>query len=318
MKILISLMALLTASCCSSVRAQTTDQWAEVSPGDELFRVLMPRQPEQENQKESYGELFVSGKRFTAIAGGASYTVWSFVDVNNRQSEFSDSDARLDASADLIWESLLKPARDKLPKDGRVRSGMTYIKEIPMKPLVGREYSVTIGELTGTTRLYVADARIYMLLAMHNPNGAWNTEEFFQSFRMRSDWQLSATVSAPGGYGPGIQGGGPGVRSGVGDPIDYNRIFAGREVTEKAHILSRAEPSYTESARKYGVQGTIVLRAVFSKDGQVTNIVAVSKLPHGLTQAAVAATKRIKFVPALKDGHAVSQWMQLEYNFNLY
>jgi hypothetical protein len=26
----------------------------------------------------------------------------------------------------------------------------------------------------------------------------------------------------------------------------------------------------------------------------------------------------IKFVPATKDGHQVSMWMQLEYNFNLY
>ena len=25
-----------------------------------------------------------------------------------------------------------------------------------------------------------------------------------------------------------------------------------------------------------------------------------------------------KFVPATKDGHPVSMWMQLEYNFNLY
>jgi len=37
-----------------------------------------------------------------------------------------------------------------------------------------------------------------------------------------------------------------------------------------------------------------------------------------LTERAIAAAKQIRFVPAQKDGHAVSMWMQLEYNFNLY
>ena len=33
---------------------------------------------------------------------------------------------------------------------------------------------------------------------------------------------------------------------------------------------------------------------------------------------AVKAARLIKFDPPMKDGHPVSMWMQLEYNFNLY
>jgi TonB family protein len=129
-----------------------------------------------------------------------------------------------------------------------------------------------------------------------------------------------------GGYGPGNGGntgggerheggGGPG---GGGGGTDYSKIFSGKDVTSKARVLEKPEPTYTESARKNQITGTVVLRAVFSAGGSVTNIHAVSGLPDGLTERAIAAAKSIRFVPATKDGHPVSMWMELQYNFNLY
>jgi TonB family protein len=129
-----------------------------------------------------------------------------------------------------------------------------------------------------------------------------------------------------GGYGPGNGGntGGGDRREGGGGPggggggTDYNRIFSGKDVTSKARILEKPEPQYTEAARKNQITGTVVIKAIFSSSGQVTNIVAVSKLPDGLTEKAIAAARQIRFVPATKDGRPVSMYMQLEYNFNLY
>jgi TonB family protein len=100
--------------------------------------------------------------------------------------------------------------------------------------------------------------------------------------------------------------------------LDYSKVFSPKEVDQKARILSRPEPTYTEEARQNQVAGTIVLRMVFSASGQVTNITAVSGLPYGLTERALVAARQIKFAPAIKDGRAVSQYMQVEYNFNLY
>jgi TonB family protein len=129
-----------------------------------------------------------------------------------------------------------------------------------------------------------------------------------------------------GGIGPGRGGnigggdyheggGGPG---GGGGGTDYNKIFSGKDVNSKARVLSKPEPQYTEEARKNQVTGTVVLRAVFTSGGQVTGIRAVSGLPYGLTERAIAAARNIKFVPATKDGRPVSMYIQLEYNFNLY
>lgn len=100
---------------------------------------------------------------------------------------------------------------------------------------------------------------------------------------------------------------------------DYeNRIFKPGEVSSKARIIWRPEPQYTDEARKNQVSGTIVLRVVFSSNGEVTNIRTVSGLPYGLTERAMAAARQIRFAPATKDGRKVSQYIQLEYNFNLH
>ncbi|MBA3255209.1 MAG: energy transducer TonB [Pyrinomonadaceae bacterium] len=129
-----------------------------------------------------------------------------------------------------------------------------------------------------------------------------------------------------GGIGPGrggnIGGGdrndGGGGAGGGGGGTDYNRVFSGKEVSSKARVLSKPEPQYTEEARKNQITGTVVLRAVFTSGGQVTNIRSVSGLPFGLTERAIAAARQIRFSPATKDGRPVSMYIQLEYNFNLY
>ena len=80
----------------------------------------------------------------------------------------------------------------------------------------------------------------------------------------------------------------------------------------------KPEPRYTEEARQHSITGTVVLKVVFASNGAVTNIRTVVGLPHGLTEQAIGAAKKIKFIPALKDGKYASMWIQLEYNFNLY
>jgi len=111
--------------------------------------------------------------------------------------------------------------------------------------------------------------------------------------------------------------------TGYGDPkkseaTDYSRVFSQREVDVKAQLLERPKPAYTDSARQNNVQGRVVLRVVLSANGSVGSISAISGLSHGLTEQAIAAAKRIKFVPAVKDGRQVSAAVTVEYNFSVY
>jgi TonB family protein len=110
--------------------------------------------------------------------------------------------------------------------------------------------------------------------------------------------------AGPGGGGPGNPG-----------SVDYTRTFRQNEVTRKALITFKPEPGYTEEARGNRVEGMVRLRAVLNASGEVTNITTVKGLPDGLSEKAIAAARQIKFTPAEKDGHKVSQYVVLEYNF---
>jgi TonB family protein len=282
--------------------------WVEVSPGGEFFRVSMPNQPTEKEQVRHFGEIDAKGKLYESESEGVSYAVWSLADSKYRSTQ--DVDGYLDACADLIWGDLLKSARDQLPEDVRARARMTYAKELPPTPLPGREYSFNLGAATGTTHFYVATSRIYVLIVVQPAGGVWAHERFFPSFVVSGTTLMPPQINADsGGYRPVVTN---------SDPTDYNRIFSGREVTQKARVLEKPEPTYTETARMFGVEGRVVLRAVFSKNGEVTNLHVVSKLPHGLTQQALKAARAIRFSPAQKDGQPVSMFMELQYNFNLY
>lgn len=95
-------------------------------------------------------------------------------------------------------------------------------------------------------------------------------------------------------------------------------IFTGKEVTQKARVREKPEPTYTEQARLAGVTGTVVLKAIFSAEGEVKHIIVVRALGYGLTTKAVNAARSIKFIPAARDDQPVSMFIQMEYNFNLY
>ena len=106
------------------------------------------------------------------------------------------------------------------------------------------------------------------------------------------------------------------VQAGTFDALET--LYIGKQVDTKARLIKKPEPAYTEKARGAQITGTVILKCIFAADGTVKNIHVVSGLPYGLTERAIEAARKIKFIPAVKDGKNVSMWMQLEYNFNLY
>ena len=87
-------------------------------------------------------------------------------------------------------------------------------------------------------------------------------------------------------------------------------------------IEFKPEPGKPKEVGNTSYEGTIVLRAIFRKNGKVTDIEFVEAKPPrffdgSLTKKAIEAAKKIRFKPAMKDGRPVSMLMQLEYNFKL-
>jgi TonB family protein len=133
-----------------------------------------------------------------------------------------------------------------------------------------------------------------------------------------------------GGYGPGAGGGmGGGTGGGIGrgngegtgrddEPPPPPKKVEVAVVSEPLKILSQPRPGYTEEARKNNVQGTVRVRVTFSASGQVAGVSAVTSLPYGLTEKAIAAARQISFVPAKKNGVPTAVTKVIEYRFTMY
>jgi TonB family protein len=125
-----------------------------------------------------------------------------------------------------------------------------------------------------------------------------------------------------GGIGDTGDGGGVGNRRGpgAGNQGDYGGISgtAGMGgVVTRAVLQWKAEPEYSEEARKARLQGTVVLRIVIDARGQATNIEIAHSLGLGLDERAVESVRRWRFRPAMQNGKPVPSSAIVEVNFRL-
>jgi len=163
----------------------------------------------------------------------------------------------------------------------------------------GKEYSSQTETTTTVVQFFATEDRLFRFAATGPAAAAPVIKDFFTSIRLQ------------------IYTGGMDVsKSSVGSDTG-EKIYTGRDVDVKARLLTKPEPAYTKDARDNKVEGTVVLTAVLSKTGRVENIQVFASLPYGLTEQAIKAARKIKFVPAMKEGKAVSMRIQLEYNFSL-
>lgn len=325
MKLLIfNLRRVLSAwFCCVALAITASAQeaassWVRVAPPDEAFTVSMPRLPFPVAARGKSGDLNVAGQRYSLRQDNAEYTVWSFKD-EKLPAALDDTETYLDRSAEIAWNLMIEPYWEKLKHNSPeelMKYNLTYDKSLSsFSGHPGRSYHLNLKEQRGTTHIYAIGSQIYIVAAAGAAGESANVAEFIKSFTL----SLPATMGVgPQTGGRSVEAAGDGSSGGAAKETDYNRTFTSREVTEKARILAKPEPPYTEWARKFSVTGTVRLRFILRPSGEVGNITPVTRLPHGLTQKAIEAARRVKFTPAMKDGRAVAQYVTFEYNFNIY
>jgi protein TonB len=84
----------------------------------------------------------------------------------------------------------------------------------------------------------------------------------------------------------------------------------------EANLIRRVQPDYPTLARQARIQGTVVLRAVISRDGAIENLQVLSGHPM-LVQAAVNAVLQWRYRPYLLNGEAVEVETQITLKFVL-
>jgi protein TonB len=81
-------------------------------------------------------------------------------------------------------------------------------------------------------------------------------------------------------------------------------------------LIKKVNPEYPKKARSQHVQGTVVLNATISKEGDIADLTVVSGDPL-LVKAAVKAVKQWKYRPYLVEGKPVELDTEIRVNFEL-
>jgi TonB family protein len=93
-------------------------------------------------------------------------------------------------------------------------------------------------------------------------------------------------------------------------------IYASREVTRRAKIITAASLNIPKAAAGQTVHGQVAVNAILCRDGHVTDIEVVKATPPGLAERAIEAVRRVRFTPAELGWHSVSQRMQFQFSVN--
>ena len=127
-----------------------------------------------------------------------------------------------------------------------------------------------------------------------------------------------------GGTGTGTEGSGTGGNEAPvappppppPPPVPSGPMRVGGAV--KAPIVAnRAQPEYTEAARKARIAGTVIVEAIIDKNGNVDQVRLVKGLPMGLSEQAMNAVRKWKFKPGTMNGQNVDTIFNLTVTFQL-
>jgi len=185
----------------------------------------------------------------------------------------------------------------------------TSEKDLKLNGFSGKQYFAP-DKVPGTVQIFSTGNSIYRFQVFGAALDDTRVQQYFSSIVLGKS---ASGIEVTDGFGVPYES-----ASQTQTDVSTAQSFAGKQVDRRTVVVMKPEPMYTEEARQRGTTGTVVLKVVFFSDGSVGNIKTIVDLPYGLTEKAIEAAKKIKFVPAVKEGKFVSMWIQLEYNFNLY
>lgn len=281
--------------------------WERYTSAGEEFSVQMPKTPGVAAiSRPPLMSVVRRGALYTAYEDGTVYFVLSFDNTGQQED--------------------LQVFFSEFQQYGVFNAGATYERELTLDGFKGKQYRVKSdkNDIAGVAQFYRTKRRVYIFEAVGEARSQPAIERFLASVALaqkpkgKDIMSLDAdTEELPKESDkPALKPSPDTANSQAATTPE--RPFTPKEVLRKAVLVTRPEPQYTEDARQNAIAGTVILKAIFSASGTVTNIRAVAGLPYGLTEQAIAAARQLRFIPAIKDGRYVSQYVQIEYNFNLY
>ena len=333
---------LLTAFAVAAHAQKPADAWAEwesLSPDNEEFTVLMPKNPTTESTTFPFHKMELNARLYMATSNaGPVLAITSLSGIKSDPAQYTEF-ARFNSYIDAFKAFFPSKVRSK-----ETLMKMILVSSRPFHGHTGRSYKLTLGDLNGSVNAFVTRKRFYAIVSLNTKKDDALEEKFLSSFVLpERQNEPPKTVASTN---PDQQN--PNPQEKVLDPNTQNTVQPEGEATAPAtpnNPETAATPVTTPNGRqapgteagKKGpinggmlngkaiylpvpeapagdANGVVIVAILVDEQGSVVDARAVSG-PQHLQPAAVAAARLARFSPTLLMGEPVKVNGTLSYNF---
>jgi TonB family protein len=324
-------IVLLTAGLLAAVAAQSpnTTDWETLRPEAEEFSVLMPKGSTFETTKEPYHKMELNTRVYLSNReGGPVFAVVSLSGIKSNPALYTEMQ-RVNSYVDA-FKNLFPPKLS--PKTSPAPVKLTLVGEKSLQGHPGREYTMSIGKLSGVVQVFATKRRFYALVYLNSKKQETIQDEFVSSFVLPE--RLAEQPSTVAVQNPATNPQNPQRPNLVSvDGADANTVanseikpetanpnnsgekrrpISGGVLNSKAIVFPK--PEYPAEAKSAGVAGTVAVQVTVDEAGNVVDAKAVSG-PALLHQVSVNAALQARFSPTSLMGEPVKVTGVLVYNF---
>jgi hypothetical protein len=331
------LLAVFAVAPHAQKPADVWAEWETLSPDNEEFTVLMPKNPTTESTTFPYHKMELNARLYMATSSaGPVLAIASLSGIKSDPAQYTEF-ARFNSYIDAF----------KTYFPAKVRSKETLVKMVlassrPFHGHTGRSYKITLGDLTGSVNAFVTRKRFYAIVSLNTKKDEALEEKFLSSFVLpERQNEPPKTVASTN---PDQQQQAPNPPEKILDPNTQNTVQPEGEnlvpATEPAAPAPANAPNSRQAPTEPGkkgpinggmlngkaiylpvpeapagdANGVVIVAILVDEQGAVIDARAMSG-PQHLHAAAVAAARLARFAPTLLMGEPVRVNGTLSYNF---
>jgi hypothetical protein len=331
---------LLTAFALTAHAQKAAEAWAEwesLSPENEEFTVLMPKNPTTESTTFPYHKMELNARLYMATSSsGPVLAITSLSGIKSDPAQYTEF-ARFNSYIDAFKTFFPSKVRSK-----ETLVKMTLVSSRPFHGYTGRSYKITLGDLSGSVNAFVTRKRFYAIVSLNNKKDEALEEKFLSSFVLpdRQPEPPKTVANANPDQQP-AQPLDPNTQNTV-QPEGESTLPAPNNNMETAQPSNpNPQPAQTQGQQPQGqkrppiaggmlngkaiylpvpevpageASGVVLVAVLVDESGTVIEARAVSG-PANLHPAAVSAARLARFAPTLLMGEPVRVSGTLSYNF---
>jgi Gram-negative bacterial TonB protein C-terminal len=329
------LLAAFAVAAHAQKPAEAWAEWETLSPENEEFTVLMPKNPTTESTTFPYHKMELNARLYMATSSaGPVLAIASLSGIKSDPVQYTEF-ARFNSYIDAFKTYFPAKVRSK-----ETLVKMTLVNSRPFHGHTGRAYKLTLGDLSGSVNAFVTRKRFYAIVSLNNKKDEALEEKFLSSFvlpeRQNEPPKTVATANPDQQQNPNppektldpntqntVQPEGenlvPATEPAAPAPATPNTRQAPSEPGKKGPInggMLNGKAIYlpVPEAPSGDANGVVLVAILVDEQGSVVEARAVSG-PQHLHGAAVASARLARFSPTLLMGEPVRVSGTLSYNF---